>query len=81
MKDGLQELDTVDKFGLSGKHHQIDGVKIFAAVEASGQIGFRIYGGIKTVADRAKKTKTPICHPARDTQGFFDEQSNADLVP
>ena len=80
LMDGLQELDTVDEFGLSGKHHQIDGVKVFAAVKASGQIGFRIYGGIKSVADRAKKTKTPLCHPARDMQGFFDEHPNLDLV-
>lgn len=76
----LQELDTVNKFGLSGKHHQVDGVIVFLTLEASGQIGFRIYGGIKTVADRAKKTKTPLCHPARDAQGFFDEHPNADLV-
>ena len=78
--DGLQELDTVDKSGLSGKHHQIDGVEVFAAVKASGQIGFRIYGGIKTAAEGAKKTKTPLCHPARNAQGFFDEHPNADLV-
>ena len=80
LMDGLQEPDTIDKVGLPGKHHQIDGVKIFAAVEASGQIGFRIYGGFKTVANRAKKTKTSFCHPARDSQGFFDEHPNADLV-
>lgn len=80
MMDGLQKLDAVNKFGLSAQHHQIDGVKVFAAVKASGQIGLMIYGGIKTVADRTKKTKTPLCHPARDTQGFFDEHPNVDLV-
>jgi hypothetical protein len=78
--DGLQELDTVNKFGLSAQHHQIDGIEVFAAVKTSGQIGFRIYGGIKTAAQGAKKTKTPLCHSARDAQGFFDEHPNVDLV-
>jgi hypothetical protein len=54
--DGLQELDTVDKFGLSGKHHQIDGVIVFLTPEAPGQIGFRIYGSIKPATQGAKKT-------------------------
>ena len=77
--DGLQELDTVNEFGLSGKHHKIDGIEVFA-VKTSGQIGFRIYGGIKTAAQGAKKTKTPLCHPTRDAQGFFDEHPNVDRV-
>ena len=80
LMDGLQELYALDKVGLPGKHHQIDGVIVFPTPEASGQIGFRIYGGIKTAADRAKKTKRPLCHPARDAQGFFDEHPNVDLV-
>jgi hypothetical protein len=80
LMDGLQELDTVDKFGLSAQHHQIYGVEVFTAVKASGQIGFRIYGGIKTVAEGAKKTKAPLCHPAGDTQGFFDEHPHLDIV-
>jgi hypothetical protein len=78
--DGLQELYALDKVGLPGKHHQIDGVIVFPTPEASGQIGFRIYGGIKTVAEGAKKTKAPFCQSTRDVQRFFDKHLNVDLV-
>jgi hypothetical protein len=79
LMDGLQELYALDKVDLPVKHHQIDGIIIFLTLKASGQIGFRIYGGIKPVAEGTKKTKAPLCHPTRDMH-FFDEHPNVDLI-
>ena len=78
--DGLQELYALDKVGLPGKHHQIDGVIVFLTLEASGQIGFWVYRGIKPAAQGTKKTKAALCHLTRDVQRFFDKHLNADLV-
>ena len=78
--DGLQKFYTTDKVGLSGKHHQVDGVKIFLAAKAPGKIGFRIYRGIKPVAQGTKKTKAAFCQPAGNPQRFFDEYLNIDLI-
>jgi len=80
LMDGLQELYALDKVGLPGKHHQIDGVIVFPTLEASGQIGLRVYRGVKAAAQGAKKTKAALCHLTRDVQRFFDEGLNTDLI-
>ena len=80
LMDGLQELYALDKVGLPGKHYQIDGVKVFLALKASGQIGLWVYRGVIPAAQGAKKTKTPLCHPTGDVQRFFDEALNTDLI-
>ena len=80
LSNGLQEPHTINKVHLPDNHHQIDGVKMFLTVKASGQIGLWVYRGIKLVAQGAKKTKAALCHPARDVQGFFDKPLNVNLV-
>jgi hypothetical protein len=80
LMDGLQELYAMDKIGLFDSHYQINGVKVFLTPEASGQIGFWIYRGIKLAAQGTKKTKAPICHSTRYAQRFFDKCLNADFI-
>jgi hypothetical protein len=78
--DGLQKLCAPDKVGLSDQHHQIDGVIIFLTAKTPGQVGLWVYRGVKTVAQGTQKTKAAFYHPARDTQCFFDEHLNIDLI-
>jgi hypothetical protein len=80
LMDRLQELYALDKVGLSDGHDKIDGVKIFPTLKASGQIGLRIYRGVISAAQGAKKTKAPLCHPIGDVQRFFDERLNVDII-
>jgi hypothetical protein len=80
LMDGLQKFYALNKASLSDEHNQIDGVKIFLTAKASGQIGLWIYRGVKGVAQRAKKTKAALGYPTRDTQSFFDQLLNVDLI-
>jgi hypothetical protein len=70
----------LDKVGLPDQHHQIDGVKIFFTGKTSGKIGLWVYGGVKPVTQGTQETKAAFCHPTRDTQCFFDEHLNVDLI-
>jgi hypothetical protein len=46
----LQEPDAFNKVQFSDYHHQIYGIKILLTTEASGQICFRFYSGVKLFA-------------------------------
>jgi hypothetical protein len=65
---------------LSDQHHQIDGVKVFLTTKTSGQVGLGVHGRVKAIAQRTAKTKTAFCHGTRDSQRFFDEHFNVNLV-
>ena len=80
LMDGLQKFCAADKVGLSDQHHQIDGVKVFLATKTSGQIGLWVHSGVKLVAQGAKKTKAALGYTTRDTQSFFDQHLNVDLI-
>ena len=80
LMDGLQELYAVDEVSLSDQHHQIDGVKIFLAAKASGQIGLWVYRGIIPVAQGTKKTKTAFGHPRRDAQRLFNQELDVNII-
>jgi len=70
----------LNKVGLSDQHHQVDRVKIFLTTKTSGQIGLWVYRGIKLVAQGTKKTKASLGHSARDTQRFFDQHLNVNII-
>ena len=70
----------MDKVGLPDQHNQIDGVKVFFTAKTSGKIGLWVYGGVKPVAQGTQKTKAALGHSTRNTQGFFDQHLNVDLI-
>ncbi len=46
----LQEPDVLNKVQFSDYHHQLYGIEVFLTAEASGQVRFRFYSGVKLFA-------------------------------
>jgi hypothetical protein len=61
------------------QHHQIDGVEVFPAAEAPGQIGFGIHRRVKFIAHGTKKAKTSVDPATCNTHGIFDQVADRDL--
>jgi hypothetical protein len=56
----LQIFYAFNKSQPLADHDHVDGVKIAFTAKASGQIGFRIGGGLKFITKRTKKSKKTL---------------------
>jgi len=62
----LSVLKTIDQFngipevaGIDG-HNDIDGIEVFLATEAAGQIGLGVGGGVELRAQGTEKTEVSV---------------------
>ena len=76
----FKEVDCLQKATFFHGHNQINRVEVYTAVKASGQVGFRISGGMKVVAQRALKPEDVGCVLRRKMQQIGDQGIDWDLV-
>jgi hypothetical protein len=76
----LQEPDAFNKVRRPDYHHQVYGIEVFLTTEASGQICLRIYGGVKFLAQGAKKTKMPLRNPGRNAKCLINQCVNRNVI-
>ena len=51
----FEELDGLDEGTWSGGHDHIDGIEVFLAVKASGEVGLRFDCGMEVSTQRASE--------------------------
>jgi hypothetical protein len=51
----FKDFHCIQKSAISHRNDQINGVEVFVAVKASGQVGFMIGGRMKVAAQRASE--------------------------
>jgi hypothetical protein len=76
----FQIFHRLDKAVTSHGHDKIDGVEVFLAVKASGQIGFTAGGRMKAVTLRATKPQPMAVLFQRHIQHLYDDLVDGYLV-
>ena len=76
----FQIFHCLDKAVTSNGHDKIDGVEVFLAVKASGQIGFAVGGRLKAVTFRATKPQPMAGLFQGHIQHLHDDLVDGDLV-
>ena len=76
----FQKVDGVHKVHFIDKHDQINGVEVFFAAKAPGQIGFSINCRVRFIASGTKKAKDTFGRPGRNLQHLFDQNGNRDFI-
>jgi hypothetical protein len=71
----LQVFNSLDKAQVTHGHNQVDGVEVFFAVKASGQIGIGVGGRMEVATPGAAKAE-----PFTSAVQFHVEQSGDDFV-
>ena len=62
------------------RHDDVDGVEVAPAMEAPGEVGFGVGGGVEGVTDRAEETETAVEGFIVDMEGIRDEGDDLDAV-
>jgi hypothetical protein len=76
----LEIFHSLQEAALSDGHHQVDGVKIFFAIEASGQVGVWVRGRMEVVTPWAAEAKVFAGMSNLQLEHGDDDLFNGDLV-
>ena len=77
----FEELDCVEEGAAADSDNEVNGIEVFIAAEAASEIGFRINGGIKFVAERAKEPQERVAIFVGELKAQADQVGDWDLVP
>jgi len=80
VKLGPEEVDGLDKSAGPDLHHEVDGVEVPSASEASGQVGLRIGGGVEVRAQGTQEAESSLDGLRGPFEDFSDEAVDGDLV-
>jgi hypothetical protein len=80
-EQGGEEADCVDEGAVVMSNDEVDGVEVFAATEASGEVGQGVNGGVELGADRAKEAEVSLWVFCRDEKDGLDDEVNWNVVP
>jgi hypothetical protein len=72
---GFEEVDGGDEVGVLDEHHQVDGIEVSLAVEATAEIGAWIDGGEELAAVRTEEAEpafSRFVRPLEQDQQFGD---------
>jgi hypothetical protein len=75
-----QEFHRLDEGTLIDRHHEVDGVEVALATEASAQIGVWIDGAIKLRAERTEEAEVTLGKLRRPIEPVGDQWSDVDVV-
>ena len=65
---------------MTGSHHEVDGVEIPRAAEATCEIGFWVRGRIELTAQRAEEAEVPLGDFRRHVEDVGDQVRDGDFV-
>lgn len=73
-------IDGFHKRAVFACHDHVDGVEVFSAKKASGQVGFRICGGLEFTANGTKKSELTFTHLARNFKKVLNQNRDWDVI-
>lgn len=76
----FEQADGLDKVDFTGRHDHIDGVEIFLAIKAAGQIGAIINSGIALGAYWTAEAQGAAVDFGRHPQQVCDHRGDGDII-
>ena len=80
VEEGKKEIDSFFEGEVPLGHDEVDGVKVFVAPEAPGEVGLRVSGRVELVADGAEEAEEALGDLVRDEEHLGDDEVDRDVV-